>query len=51
MTTKLKLAHGATSAAKRREPMSNQAYLLLLLWVILVIAITDGLAAIVFHVG
>ena len=63
MIMKSKLAHGAMSAkyqsrfkgersdAKRREPMTNQAYLFLVLWVILVCAVTDGLAAVIFHVG
>ena len=62
MTTKFKLAHGAMSAnyqsrserersdAKRKEPVTNQAYSLLLLWVIFVCAVTDGLAAVVFQV-
>ncbi len=62
MIMKSKLAHGAMSAkyqsrfkeersdAKRREP-TNQAYLFLVLWVILVCAVTDGLAAVIFHVG
>ena len=63
MIMKSKLAHGAMTAkyqsrfkgersdAKRREPMTSQAYLFLVLWVILVCAVTDGLAAVIFHVG
>jgi hypothetical protein len=62
MIMKSKLAHGAMSAkyqsrfkgersdAKRREP-SYQFLLFLVLWVILVCAITDGAAAIIYHVG
>jgi hypothetical protein len=62
MIMKSKLAHGAMSAkyqsrfkeersdAKRREP-SYQALLFLALWMILVCAITDGAAAVIYHVG
>lgn len=61
--SKVALAHGAMPAkyqsrfneqrpdAKQREPLSNQAYLFLMLWVILVCAATDGVAAVIFHVG
>ena len=42
---------GQMPDANRRVPTSNQAYLLLLLWVLLVLFVTDGLAAVVFHVG
>jgi hypothetical protein len=35
----------------RREPMTNQAYLFLLLWIMLVLSAVDGLAAVLFHVG
>ena len=60
---KSKLAHGAMSDryqsgfkaersdAERRKPMTNQVYLFLVLWVILVCAVADGLAAVIFHVG
>ena len=63
MIMKSKLAHGAMSDkyqsgfkgersdAKRRKSTTNQVYLFLVLWVILVCAVTDGLAAIIFHVG
>jgi hypothetical protein len=62
MITKSKLTHGAMSAkyqtrfkeersdAKRREP-SYQALLFLLLSVLLVCAATDGVAAVIYHVG
>ena len=55
MITKPKLAHGAAPAEcqSRRYGvygMTNQKYLYLLVWVIFVIAVTDGLAAIAFHV-
>jgi hypothetical protein len=40
-----------SNVVNRRQPMTNQAYLFLGLWVLLVLSVTDGLAAIVFHVG
>ena len=61
MIMKSKLAPGAMSAkyqsrfkgeisdTKRREP-SNQAYLFLVLFVVLVCALTDGVAAVIYHV-
>jgi hypothetical protein len=36
---------------ERREPMTNQAYLFLLLWIMVVLSAVDGLAAVLFHVG
>jgi hypothetical protein len=62
MIMKPKLAHGAMSAkyqsrfegersdANRREP-SYQALLFLVLLVTLVCAVTDGVAAVIYHVG
>ena len=61
MIMQSKLAHGAMSAkyqsrfkgersdAKRREP-SYQALLFLVLFVMLVCAATDGVAAVIYHV-
>jgi hypothetical protein len=61
MIMKSKRVHGAVSAkypsrfegeisdAKWREP-SNQAYLFLVLLVIFVCAVTDGVAAVIYHV-
>jgi hypothetical protein len=63
MVMKSKLAYGAMPAkyqsrikgerpdAKPSEPISNKFYLVLVLWVILVCAATDGFAAVIFHVG
>jgi hypothetical protein len=63
MIIKSKLAYGAMSAkyqspfkeersdAKRSEPMDNQALLFLVLLVTLVCAVTDGVAAVIYHVG
>jgi hypothetical protein len=53
MITKPTLAHDAISARyqTRREPMTIKAYLFLLFWVMLVLSVVDGLAAVVFHVG
>ena len=50
MTMKPKLANGA-SDARRIEPLSNQAYLVLLLVVVLAAAFTDGLAALYWYAG
>jgi hypothetical protein len=42
---------GETPEVKRRAPRTIQAYLFVLLWVILLLSVVDGLAAVAFHVG
>jgi hypothetical protein len=48
---KARLVLGDASGAKRKEPLSNQAYLFLLLAVLIPLAFTDGLAVLLWHAG